>query len=118
MPIYTYQYLDENGNELDEYVELFHGMTATPFLYDPDTNRPVKKIPFPSRFGVAIDSSKPKTIGALAEKNTERMVKEGKIKPRKEKVRPWWRPKKDKPVDVSGKSSKQIQRYIEDGKGL
>lgn len=62
-----------------------------------------------------IDNNKPKTIGALARKNTEEMVKSGKIKPKQEKEKPWWRESK-KPIDISGRTSKEISNYVYTGK--
>ena len=68
-------------------------------------------------FAVNIDSKQPKTVGDLAQKNTDEKIKRGELKPRKEKVRPWWRPKTDK-VDTSlaKLSKKQRMNYIATGK--
>lgn len=68
-------------------------------------------------FAVNIDSKQPKTVGDLAQKNTDEKIKRGELKPRKEKVRPWWRPKTDK-VDtgLAKLSKKQRMNYIATGK--
>lgn len=64
---------------------------------------------------IGIDSKKPKTVGSLAEKNTEKMVKEGKIKPKKEEY-PWWRPNKKVNKSLGTLTNKQKMRYIREGK--
>lgn len=66
---------------------------------------------------VCIDSKKPKTIGSLAQKNTERMIKEGKIKKPKEKQNPFWRPNKKKcDVSLANLSEAGKKKYIMEGK--
>lgn len=64
---------------------------------------------------VMIDSKKPKTIGALAEKNTEKMLKQGKLKKKKEFI-PWWRKNKKVDTSLAKMSSKQKKDYIIAGK--
>lgn len=53
-------------------------MSDKPLLVCKDCDKPTlkKMIPIPY---VIVDSKKPKTIGELADKNTERMVSEGKL---------------------------------------
>lgn len=62
---------------------------------------------------IIVDSNKPKTVGALAEKNTIRMEKEGTLPPVKKKETPWWRKGKNKPDSSLAKmTSAQRERYI------
>lgn len=64
---------------------------------------------------VVIGSKEPKTLGALADKNYEQMVKDGRIKPKK-KEKPWWR-KKDKPnISLASLNKRQKMDYIRTGK--
>ena len=51
-----------------------------------------------SGIGTIIDSTKPKTLGALADKNTERLIKEGLAD---KKVLEWENKKKEKNKQVS-----------------
>lgn len=62
-----------------------------------------------------VDNKKPKTIGALAAKNTERMVKEGKLPKKESKIPPW---RKSKKIDKSlaNMTAKQKRQYIMTGK--
>lgn len=111
MPTYVYRYVDDPEGETFEF---FQSMKEDAFTQHPEDNRPIERvIQLPS---VIMDSQKPKTLGSLAAKNTERMMKEGKIKPKPKEDNPWWRPNKKKPVDVKGKSQKQIERYVREGK--
>lgn len=65
---------------------------------------------------VVVDLNKPKTIGSLAAKNTERMIKNGDPRIKKKKPNPFWRKDKDKPLDIKGWSKSKIKKYIETGK--
>lgn len=62
-----------------------------------------------------VGSKEAKTLGSLAEKNTEKMIKEGKIKP-KEKKLPWWRTSKKVDTSLANMSKKQKERYIREGR--
>lgn len=64
---------------------------------------------------VMMEPSKPKTLGALAEKNTRQMVKEGKIKPKKNE-RPFWRTRDKANLDLAKLSNKGKEKYIRTGK--
>lgn len=64
---------------------------------------------------VIMDLSEPKTIGSLAEKNTAKMVKEGKLIPKEDKT-PWWRKGKKLNKDLKKLNKNQAQRYIKTGK--
>lgn len=110
MPIYEYKYTDT-----DEVIELFHSMKTGSLSVHPENGRAIERIY--SMPGIAIDSKQPKTVGELAEKNTREMVKRGskRIKKKKPKPRPWWRADKDKPINTSKMSKKQIQHYIHTG---
>lgn len=116
MPTYVYHILDESGNPTGETVERFQSMKEDSYTIDPESNRPVRKaITLPN---VVIDSKQPKTIGALAEKNTQEMIKKGdpRIAKKKKKKNPWWRDKKDKPLSTKGWSDNQKKKYIQEGK--
>lgn len=66
---------------------------------------------------MAIDLNKPKTVGSLADKNTEHMLRNGdpSVKTRKER-RPWWRDS-DKPLKNLNKlTKKQKINYMKTGK--
>jgi hypothetical protein len=62
---------------------------------------------------IVIDLDKPKTVGSLAEKNTSKMAKEGKLDPPKET--PWWRKGKKIDKSLSNLKGKALKRYIKDG---
>ena len=62
-----------------------------------------------------VGSKEPKTLGALAEKNTEKGIREGKIKPKKQEI-PWWRKNKKVDTGLAKLSKKQQERYIREGK--
>lgn len=116
MPIYQYQILDDNNNPIDEYFEIFQSMKEDALTKEPDTGRKCQRcINIPN---VLVDTKQPKTIGALAEKNTQDMIarNDPRIDTRsKEEKRPWWRKHKDKPIDTSNMTGKQIKKYIEKG---
>ena len=116
MPIYLYEILDSEGNGTEQYFEVFQNMSDDAYTHDPKTNEPVRRVPQVPY--VIMDSKQPKTVSSLAEKNTEEMIKRGdkRIQPKKEKIKPWWRPTKEKPLDIKDKSPKQLKRYIDEGK--
>lgn len=113
MITYVYRYTD---TEDVETVELIQSIKDDSYSTHPENGRPIERVP--QMGNLIIDSKQPKTIATLAQKNTEEMIKRGdkRIKPKKKKERPFWRPDKDKPVDVRGKSKKQIDNYIKTGK--
>jgi hypothetical protein len=115
MPTYVYRVYDENDEPTDEVFEVFQKMSDDALTHD-EEGRPVRRVPQLGS-GVMIDPSKPKTIGAIAEQNTERMIKENdpRIK-KKEDERPWWRPDKDKPVDTKNWNDKEKLRYVIEGR--
>lgn len=111
MPTYEYR-----GLETGTVYEFFHGMKEPALTNHPENGEPlVRLISVPN---ISIDSKKPKTIGALAEKNTEEMLKRGdpKIKPRKSKIRPWWRNKDKVDLSLGKMTAKQKRKYIMEGK--
>jgi len=65
---------------------------------------------------VIMDNNVPKTVGSLAEKNTEHMLKTGKLKAPKPKKRPWWRKTEKVNSKLAKLSKKQKETYIQDGK--
>jgi uncharacterized protein YPO0396 len=44
MPIYLYQYLSEEGNPLDEYVEILQNMSEDALSVNPENNRRIQRI--------------------------------------------------------------------------
>lgn len=103
MPTYLYEIqLPNNQKQQKEIKQSIHDEALTEIDGYPAHRIPC--LPY-----VIIDSQQPKTIGGIAAKNTEKMIKNGdpKVKPSR---------KKTKPKDFSGKSKKQIERYIFEGK--
>jgi hypothetical protein len=43
MPLYKYQYLNKQGEPLDEYVEILHSIFDDAWSVDPDTKRPIRR---------------------------------------------------------------------------
>lgn len=101
--------------DTDETFEVSQSMKDDPITHD-EQGRAVERVPQVPMF--IIDSEKPKTLGSLAEQNTERMKKQGdaRVQLKQKTERPWWRPNKDKPIDTSKMSKAQIKRYIKEGK--
>lgn len=67
--------------------------------------------------GVIIDGAKPKTIGDLAQKNTEQMIKNGDSRVNtKPKKKPWWRSSEKPMNDLNKLTPKQQLDYIKTGK--
>lgn len=62
-----------------------------------------------------IDNKKPKTVGSLAAKNTERMIKEGKLQPKQDKI-PFWRKSKKIDKSLASLNQKQKREYIMTGR--
>jgi hypothetical protein len=115
MPTYVYEILDDKGQPTGETFEYIQSIKADALTSEPNTNRPVRRAIVSPNF--IIDAKKPKTIGALADKNTSEMLKRGDSRIQKKKdANPWWRPSKKKPVDIRGWSKKKIKGYIETGK--
>lgn len=109
MPIYVYKYTDTG-----ETVEIFHSMKEP--TYTTYNNRPVQKDYLGNLPNTIIDSTVPKTVGALAAKNTEDMMRRGDPRVKSKKVeQPWWRQSK-KALNVKGWSEKDKERYIREGK--
>jgi hypothetical protein len=111
MPTYEYRGL-ETGN----VYEFFHSMKSPALETHPDTGEPIQRLISLPR--IAIDSKKPKTIGSLAEKNTEMMLKRGdsRVAKKKNKRRPWWRAKDKVDTSLAKMSTRQKQKYILEGK--
>lgn len=108
MPLYEYR------SESGETIEIFLSMKdekPESIQKNGETYKRVFSVPMMT----IVDSKKPKTIGALAEANTKRMLSEGKIKP-KEKYIPWWRKKAKVDTSLTKLSKKQRERYIRTGK--
>lgn len=108
MPLYEFQ--SDNG----KVVELFFKMGSCPenIVDNGEAYHRIFSVP-----NIAVDSTKPKTIGDLGRKNYETAIKNGTIAPKPKKENPWWRKNKNKPDKDLGKlSSKQLERYILEGK--
>ena len=107
MPIYEYQ--SDDG----EIIEKIYRM-KDPHPEEIVENDKVYKRVFSVPMMTVVDSKAPKTLGALAEKNTQKMIKEGKLAPPKKKKVPWWRQGQDKPnMKLANLSEKEKTRYIE-----
>lgn len=105
MPMYEYQNKD---GEIIERMFSMKGKIPSKIIENKKTYTRIYSVP-----SVIMDATRPKTIGSLAEKNTEKMVKEGKLKKPKKEKNPWWRPNKDKPnLNLSSMSAKKKQDYI------
>ena len=71
-----------------------------------------------STISTSIDSNGPKTIGELADKNTERMVEEGKLDKKSldhETIKKKRKKKFDRMNDISSMTPAQQERYIMTG---
>jgi hypothetical protein len=44
MPLYNYEYLDDNDQPTGEYVEILQKITDETLLIDPDTNRKIRRV--------------------------------------------------------------------------
>lgn len=67
---------------------------------------------------MAIDMNKPKTVGAIAEKNTQKMIDRGDktVKAKKDIRRPFWRDTDEPMKNLNSLTRKQKQNYIRTGK--
>lgn len=110
MPTYVYR-----NKTTGETFEVIQSIKDNALTHD-DIGNEIERIPQVPM--IIIDNTQPKTLGSLAEKNTQKMIQEGdsRIKPKKEKIRPWWRPNKDKPINTAGMSKEKIKKYIMEGK--
>lgn len=113
MPQYLYKFTNPTTNE-EDYFEIFQKMNETSLQFVPGTDIVCHRVPQVPR--VIVDNKKPKTIGDLANKNTEKMLNRGdpRVAPKKEKEFPFWRDKELR--NFTGKSPEQIQKYIYEGK--
>ena len=108
MPIYQYQ------SDAGDIVEIFRSMKGK--IPEKITRKKIQYKRVWTTPSVIIDSKNPKTIGGIAEANTKRMVKEGKIKAKPKPKKPWWRDS-DKPnMNLANLSKKQRESYIRTGK--
>lgn len=112
MPIYLYNYVDGLGKPTGEQVEIFQSMKEDSLEIHPENKKRICRTICSPR--IIIDSKKPKTVGDLLDKNTEKMEKEGKIK-KKPKSKPVWQTGK-KPLSVSGWTAKQKEKYVWEGR--
>lgn len=107
MPLYSYEILTENNEPTGEIIDIFQTMSEEHLTKDPKSGRKIRKII--SCPTILIDSTKPKTIGALAEKNTAEMLKNGdpRVKPSAAKAK--------KKLNIRGWTPRQTERYIMEG---
>ena len=108
MPLYDFE--SSNGVR----IERFFKMQEVPplIIVDNITYERVFAVPF-----VIMDLSRPKTLGDLARKNTERMQKRGNPKvQKKNKWSPFWRKDKKINFDLTRKTPQQQQKYIREGR--
>lgn len=107
MPLYNYEILTDNNEPTGEIIELFQTMAEGHLEKHPKTGQKIRKII--SCPTILVDSKKPKTIGALAEKNTAEMLKNGdpRVKPPATKK---------KKLNIRGWTPRQKERYIMEGR--
>jgi hypothetical protein len=109
MPLHDYQ--SDDGHIIEKLFSIKDDIPPT-IEVDGVIYRKIFSVPT-----IIIDSTKPKTVGALAAKNTEKMVSEGKLAKKKEKKNPWWRPNKKKAdLSLNRMSEQQKIKYIREGK--
>ncbi len=109
MPLHDYQSSD--GKVLEKYFSI-KDQIPQEIEENGVVYRKIFSVP-----AIIIDSKQPKTIGGLADKNTAKMEKEGKIKRKPKSKPPWWRPGKAKPdLSLTRMSPAQQARYIREGK--
>lgn len=107
MPSYDYQ--SEDGETIEVTFSIKE-MRPENIIRNGKTFNKIISVP-----NIIIDAKKPKTLGALAAKNTEKMIKQGKIKKTK-KNNPFWRPnKKRADVSLAKLSPENKKKYIMTG---
>ena len=107
MPIY--QYINTEGIIIEIYKKMGKApkkITRKGIVYDRHFTVPI----------IIMDLNEPKTIGALAEKNTAKMIKNGDSRIKKKKAPPFWRKNRKKPLNIKGWSNNKIKKYVEEGK--
>lgn len=112
MPLYDFM-----CNKCNHTQELFLGMNEQRPTICPKCNQETLVRVF-NTFSIGIDIKQPKTIGELADKNTEKMVKEGKLpksaleydsnRKKKKKMR-------DRVNKIASMNRRQKERYIATG---
>lgn len=110
MPLYEFKH-PKTGVVIEKYYKV--GKCPETLKVKGKTYKRIFSLP-----AVMVDMDKPKTVGALAEKNTRQMAKEGKLAPKKKAPRPWWRPNKDKPNTVllsKLNTAAKVEKYIRRG---
>tara|TARA_R110000751_G_scaffold69943_1_gene141911 strand:- start:108 stop:455 length:348 start_codon:yes stop_codon:yes gene_type:complete len=113
MPIYDYY-----CKECDHRFEIFKKMDDPNPSQCPSCLVSDRIIRDYSTITTSIDSNEPKTIGDLADKNTERMVSEGTLDKKSldhESMKRKRKKKFDKMTDVSSMTPAQQERYIMTG---
>jgi len=108
MPLYDYE--SDDGSIIEVF---YHMKDDKPEQLERDGVL-YKRVFMSPRVGV--DSKKPKTIGDLGRKNTERAIKEGTIDKPKAKEKPWWRKSKKVDTSLAKMTAKQKEKYIITGK--
>lgn len=115
MPLYEFEH-----SETKAHKEIFYCMKEAPTIGAAIEVEGQKYIRVPSSgVGGIVDSTKAKTIGDIAAKNTEEMIRRGdtRVKKGSRKVNnPWWRPNKKLDRSLINMSKEQKMRYIYEGK--
>lgn len=109
MLVPNYEFRNKNGETVEKYFKV----ADAPDKIKIKNRNYYRIVSLPS---VLVDTKKPKTLGQLASKNTEEMLKRGDPRvQQKASKKPWWRKGK---VDLSlSKLSKKKQlEYIKTGK--
>lgn len=110
MPTYDYVFLQDDGSDSEEFIEIVQSMREPHLKVEPISGRPIRRV-LSIPLGIQIDPSLPKTIGTLAEKNTAKMKAHGDSRIKPPAKLPWWRDGK-KSKDFSSWSPERVERYI------
>ena len=107
MPLYDFESLD--GTRIEKFFKMME--VPSSIIINDIVYERVFTVP-----SVIMDLSRPKTLGDLARKNTERMEKQGDPKvQKKNKWSPFWRKDKKINFDLTRKTPQQQQKYIREG---
>lgn len=105
MPLYEFQ--SKDGDIIEKYFKV--GKCPKRIQHKKKKYDRIYSIP-----NVSIDLQKPKTVGALAEKNARELEK--RRGPMKQKEKPWWRKGNKADTSLAKLTPKQKLRYIMEGK--
>ena len=115
MPLYEFEH-----SVTKERKELFYTMVSAPTIGSTVEVDGQQYVRVPSSgVGGIIDASQPKTLHALATKNTDEMIKRGDARVKKgsrKPKNPFWRPNKKLDTSLGNLSPAQKKKYILEGK--